>query len=197
MNGVPRVAMALYVALAAHAILLFLVVIGREPQDPAGPGRGLDVLSAADVRVQALAGSLSRPASAEAVAVRAAAHDRSGPASVPDRADGSRGSAVSAANLGGGGHDHYFALLRQHLANHRRAVPVEVQGAQTLIGFRLQADGGISGLRVARSSGHTQLDEEALEMVRRALPLPRPPPALVGAVLVPLRTSGGAGETVR
>ncbi len=48
--------------------------------------------------------------------------------------------------------------------------------------FTLNASGGVTGVRVVRSSGARLLDEAAAEMVRRAAPFP-PIPAGLGATI--------------
>ena len=44
-----------------------------------------------------------------------------------------------------------------------------------LVAFSITASGGLGSARVARSSGSAQLDQAALQVVRRAAPFPRPP----------------------
>lgn len=46
--------------------------------------------------------------------------------------------------------------------------------------LQISADGKVTGITLSRSSGHAILDEEALDMVRRAAPLPQAPPDLRG-----------------
>jgi protein TonB len=50
--------------------------------------------------------------------------------------------------------------------------------------LQLAADGKVTGITLGKSSGHAILDEEALDMVRRASPLPQAPPDLRGRPLV-------------
>ena len=50
--------------------------------------------------------------------------------------------------------------------------------------LKIAADGKVTGITLGRSSGHTILDDEALDMVRRASPLPQAPPDLRGRALV-------------
>ena len=44
-----------------------------------------------------------------------------------------------------------------------------------VVAFSVSPAGGLGGVSLARSSGHGELDSEALSMVRRAAPFPRPP----------------------
>ena len=50
--------------------------------------------------------------------------------------------------------------------------------------LQIAADGKVTGITLGKSSGHSILDDEALDMVRRASPLPQAPPDLRGRALV-------------
>ena len=50
--------------------------------------------------------------------------------------------------------------------------------------LKITADGKVTGMTLGKSSGHASLDEEAMDMVRRASPLPQAPPDLRGRALV-------------
>ena len=50
--------------------------------------------------------------------------------------------------------------------------------------LQIAADGKVTGITLGKSSGHAILDEEAMNMVRRASPLPQAPPDLRGRALV-------------
>ena len=52
------------------------------------------------------------------------------------------------------------------------------------VSLQISAEGKVTAITLAKSSGHTVLDQEALEMVRRASPLPQAPPDLRGHALV-------------
>jgi protein TonB len=43
------------------------------------------------------------------------------------------------------------------------------------VGFTISSNGAVSGIRITRSSGHPALDQAALDMVRRASPMPKFP----------------------
>jgi protein TonB len=65
------------------------------------------------------------------------------------------------------------------------------QGIATL-NFRLDRDGRVLSQRIVKSSGHADLDQEVLALVRRAQPLPPFPPAMTQSVIqlsVPIRFS--------
>lgn len=53
----------------------------------------------------------------------------------------------------------------------------------TVVGFTIDREGRLTMLEVSRSSGVPEVDEAALDMVRRAAPLPKPPPDLPGATV--------------
>ena len=78
-----------------------------------------------------------------------------------------------------------------HLKRHERAYAAErdVQGVVT-VNFLMDRSGQVLTSQVARSSGFPTLDEQALQMLKRASPLPRPPVALPGEILefnIPIR----------
>jgi protein TonB len=49
--------------------------------------------------------------------------------------------------------------------------------------FTMDRDGKVLSARIDKSSGHDLLDQETLALIRRAQPLPRPPPDVPGATL--------------
>lgn len=49
--------------------------------------------------------------------------------------------------------------------------------------FVMNRDGRVLSARIERSSGYALLDEETLALVRRAEPLPKPPPEVAGDTL--------------
>lgn len=91
------------------------------------------------------------------------------PAPIPAPAASAMPSASYVARLLG-------ALERQkhypEAARWRRA-----QGV-VLLRFRMRRDGTVTGYRIERSAGDPALDEAVLAMIRRASPLPAPPPEL-------------------
>jgi len=74
--------------------------------------------------------------------------------------------------------------VMRHMRYPRVAVMRKWQG-KTVVEMQLSADGEVIQVVVAESSGKEVLDEAALEMVRRSLPLPKPPPG-VRTVTVPV-----------
>jgi len=78
-----------------------------------------------------------------------------------------------------------LARLERHKRYPASARARRIEGVVQLA-FGLDASGGVTTVRVARSSGSPDLDEAALAMVRRASPLPAPP-AGPTTVTVPVR----------
>ncbi len=67
----------------------------------------------------------------------------------------------------------------------------EQQGVASVT-FTMTREGHVLAASLARSSGDPALDTEAVAMIRRADPLPEPPPEVAGATLtlnVPVRFS--------
>lgn len=99
----------------------------------------------------------------------------------------SQASAGSAALLGGGRRPSAAAqatwrgAIGTHLIHHRR-YPAEAraQGQQGVAKVRvtIDADGHVLGRDLVESSGRAALDGEALAMMKRADPFPRPPPGM-------------------
>lgn len=55
--------------------------------------------------------------------------------------------------------------------------------------FSIDPNGNVLSVRLARSSGFPELDQEVLAMVRRASPVPAPPPGVNRDITVPVRFS--------
>lgn len=162
-----RAGLALLVALLAHAciglawMLYALVAPVHEEQLPEGPGQGLDIgLADSAVAPEApVFAALDTTAAAQAAA----------PAPKPMK--------VSTGGGGGGRSDSYFTRVRRHL--HRFRSPEAVTGTGTAeLEFEVEADGSVGSLQLHRSAGDARLDQLALDLVRRAAPLPRPPEAM-------------------
>ena len=80
-----------------------------------------------------------------------------------------------------------------HLNRHKRypsSARANDQQGDVHVRFSMDRSGQLMASQVARSSGFALLDEEALELLKRASPLPRPPLAMQGETLeliVPIR----------
>jgi periplasmic protein TonB len=95
-------------------------------------------------------------------------------AALADR-PGERGEAESQVAMkdGDGGSGGYATEVRRHLMRYRRQ---NTSGAgSAFIRFTVEPDGRCHGIGIARSSGSTRFDHAAMQMVRRAVPFPRPP----------------------
>lgn len=79
--------------------------------------------------------------------------------------------------------------LMAHLNRHKRFPPGGSQGV-ALVAFSINRSGAVTSVRLARSSGDGALDTEAVGLVRRASPVPAPPPSVGGnsiSLTVPVR----------
>ncbi|MBM2292269.1 TonB family protein [Sulfitobacter pseudonitzschiae] len=85
-------------------------------------------------------------------------------------ADRQAAAAASAANAAA---SNYPGQVMARIARLPR--PRTSSRGSATITFTIAGNGGLSGARVAASSGSAQLDQAALELVRRASPFPPPP----------------------
>tara|TARA_R110000764_G_scaffold54533_2_gene118907 strand:- start:5694 stop:6599 length:906 start_codon:yes stop_codon:yes gene_type:complete len=85
-------------------------------------------------------------------------------------ADRQAAAAASAANAAA---SNYPGQVMARIARLPR--PRTSSRGSATIAFTIAGNGGLSGARVAASSGSAQLDQAALELVRRASPFPPPP----------------------
>ena len=104
-----------------------------------------------------------------------------------DTAEADRGSGdVSSGGGAVGNSADYDALLLAWLERHktypRRAQMQQRQGI-VRIRFVIDGQGGLVSSGIAESSGHEILDREGLATIRRAAPMPQPPPELAGGHL--------------
>jgi protein TonB len=109
-----------------------------------------------------------------------------------------RGDAGSGKDRSGGGNPgaadytaRLLAWLQRHKRYPREAMTRRDQGT-ALLYFEIGPRGQVLSYRLRRSSGHEALDQEALALIRRAQPLPAPPPNLNGSrlrLVVPVRFS--------
>jgi protein TonB len=78
-------------------------------------------------------------------------------------------------------------LVAAHLRRYKGVPRTE---GTVVVGFTVDRSGHVLSRRIARSSGQSELDEEALAMIQRAQPLPAFPPSMTQSrmdVSVPLR----------
>jgi protein TonB len=101
------------------------------------------------------------------------------------------GPAPSNANLRATWQAQLLSWLERHKRYPRVAQEQRQQGVASLR-FALDRQGRILSFRLDKSSGFTLLDEEVLELIQRAQPVPAPPPEIPGdriEVLVPVAFS--------
>lgn len=90
-------------------------------------------------------------------------------------------SSISAASWRG--------ALMAHLNRHKRFPPGGSQGV-AMVAFSINRSGSVTSARLTRSSGDGALDAEAVNLIRRASPVPAPPSDIGGSSLslsVPIR----------
>jgi len=103
-----------------------------------------------------------------------------GPAGV---GHGTKGEGSGAFGSGDGPGDEYFERLRRHLARYKHypedALKRKEEG-KVMVEFVLARDGRVLSAEVERSSGYPQIDQAALDMLRRASPVPPLPDRYAG-----------------
>ncbi|MEE4453292.1 TonB family protein [Novosphingobium resinovorum] len=138
-----------------------------------GAGRTGDGTAASTTRAMPVA----RLIPAQAVVAPAAA---SGPqsrmaenaAETPARGSGGSGGGRT-DQAGNSAVGNFNGRVYQHLQRYRRGNTIGA-GA-VLVGFTVEPNGAARAIHVARGSGSSRFDAEALQLVRRAAPFPRPP----------------------
>lgn len=197
-----RLLVALYVALALHGLLALALLLAPDAQSGAGAGQDLGIGLSLEGQDSVFAtapsmvdprSSVARVAAVDAITVanppKSSGETTDQTALTPGSRDAQQqrsGSDAAAARAGGGGMDGYFALLRRHLHRFRRELPAHVGLARATVGFEVSADGTLGSVELVQSSGLSVFDEEAIALVRRAAPLPRPPTGQATRLVVPI-----------
>jgi protein TonB len=86
------------------------------------------------------------------------------------------------------------SALMAHLERRKRYPPgAQSRGERGIVyvRFTIDASGNVQSVSLSRSSGHPELDQEVLALVRRASPVPAPPPGTAREIVAPVRFSGG------
>lgn len=163
--GVLRQRFSLAIALLVHAIIVVLVIgftmIPRSPAGSGGDGVGLEYSPGA--------GDIDNE---PAVALPPTEITTDAPAlpPLPAPAPVKRMEIKPGGTPGG---DMFLATVRAHLAKFRRELPESIHTRGVVeLRFKLSAAGVVSEARIAKSSGDTALDAEALSLLARASPLP-------------------------
>jgi protein TonB len=76
--------------------------------------------------------------------------------------------------------------LAAHLGRQRGKCPAAGRGSTAYVTFRIDGGGNLAGVSLARSSGYADFDQYMVDLVRRASPVPPPPPGIGNKVTVPL-----------
>lgn len=75
----------------------------------------------------------------------------------------------------------------------RKRYPAAARGRReegiVQVRFRIDGSGNVLTADLVQSSGYGALDDEAIDLVIRASPVPEPPPGMNGTVTVPIRFS--------
>jgi protein TonB len=128
-----------------------------------------------------------REAAAAATAARAPATAAARAAAAATAA----GRAAAAVASSAASSASWRASLMAHLNRYKRFPPGASPGSVS-VAFTIDRSGGVRSASLARSSGNSALDAEAVAMVRRASPVPAPPAGVGGslmAIAVPIRFS--------
>jgi protein TonB len=103
-------------------------------------------------------------------------------------------NAAPAKPVGAGSSSASATTWKSRLAAHlerRKRYPssARARGEQgtVLVVFRIDDGGRILSTSLARSSGHPDLDTAAVDMVRRASPVPAPPSGVNKTITAPVR----------
>ena len=195
--NLSRTMIALYVALALHLLLVLGTTLNPVPQTSPGLGIGLSQsgqgLDEIDQALAMRASALITPRAFGADFATESSfesRDSNNPLDADDPHSAyewiDRPLLRQATQLGGGGDGSYFATLRAHLSGFRRELPGGLQFASAKVAFTVSADGQVSRLRLVQRSGLEMLDAEALDLIRRAAPLPKPPQGRPASLLVPV-----------
>jgi protein TonB len=96
----------------------------------------------------------SADAASEAAAPKAAAAESAG------------SGAKATANYGS-------AVMKKIRKTKKQRAPAK---GTVVVGFAIAADGGLASVKVLQSSGSSELDQVALDHIRRSAPFPQPPP---------------------
>lgn len=97
---------------------------------------------------------------------------------------------VASSSVARGDSNRWKARVVAHLERRKRypsAARARGEQGTVLVAFRIDAGGRVLSASLARSSGHSALDEAALAMVERASPVPAPPSGEGTTLTAPVR----------
>lgn len=169
------------------------------PQEQASPEKPLDDLRMAQEQTEETVEKTEAPQATEKQdekAVTAPASQASLAAEYSEALEGKPQDTTATAPDVGSARDGENRMLEwqkklfRHIG-HNKFYPAEArkkgQKGEALIAFTLDAEGRISHVRIARSSGRPLLDQAALDTMRKSDPAPRPPSSGTMALEIPIR----------
>ena len=81
--------------------------------------------------------------------------------------------------------NNYSNLLRAHIAKHKKYPRIaqrrKMQG-EVVIAIQIRGDGSLVSKKIQKSSGHSVLDKEGMNMMEKSKPFPGPPDTLKNSV---------------
>lgn len=105
------------------------------------------------------------------------------PAPAPSATDATTPAPARAAASGGASRQDWQSRLLAHIAQYKSYPAIAQQNGwegMSVVRFTFRRDGTVIGVELVRGSGRTVLDQAALATLRRASPLPPPPPSVPG-----------------
>ncbi len=115
------------------------------------------------------------------------------PSTAEHKAERAAAPAPGAASHNPSAVPNWKSALVSRLERFKRYPPqAQARGEQGVaqLAFSIDRGGSVHNVRIVRSSGSSLLDEATLELLKRAAPLPAPPPEIAGAqiaISVPIR----------
>lgn len=130
-----------------------------------------------------------QPRTQKAAPSRAASKAKSGTAAPAQRAAAPQNSSGRSSTLSPA---RWQSRLMSHLERRKRypsAAKRQRKQGVAQVRFSIDANGNVGSVRLTRSSGVAELDAEVLSLVRRASPVPAPPPGVGRTIVVPIQFS--------
>lgn len=119
-----------------------------------------------------------------------------GQAAIRAQAHAQQSSRTAAAQTASGASSlspaNWQSLLMGHLERHKRypsGARSRSESGVAYVRFTVDERGNVSSASLARSAGFAGLDQEVLALVRRASPVPPPPPGAQRTITAPVRFS--------
>lgn len=129
------------------------------------------------------------PRKQQAAPSRAASKAKSSTAAPSQRAAAPQNSSGRSSNISPA---RWQSRLMSHLERRKRypsAAKRQRKQGVAQVRFSIDANGNVGSVRLTRSSGVPELDAEVVSLVRRASPVPAPPPGVGRTIVVPIQFS--------